>query len=110
MLLCLKSIASADLVVDGIFGVGIRGPVHGVFETAIRAVRKSGKPVVSIDIPSGLDADSGQVLGVAVHAEWTVTLSIAKRGLFVGEGPQYAGKVEVVDIGIPRDLLRPYQD
>lgn len=104
--LCLE----ADLVVDAILGVGIQRPVCGVFEAAIRAINRSLRPVVSIDIPSGLDADTGLVCGVAVKATKTVTLVLPKRGLFEGEGPGCAGHVEVVDIGIPRELLAPFQD
>ncbi|MFA7255924.1 MAG: NAD(P)H-hydrate epimerase [Candidatus Omnitrophota bacterium] len=104
--LCQES----ELVVDAIFGIGIRRPVCGVFEKAIRAINRSQKPVVSVDIPSGLDADTGQVHGIAVKATQTVTLALPKRGLFEGEGPRYAGEIEVADIGIPHELLRPYLD
>ena len=97
-----------ELVVDAIFGIGIHSPVHGIFEKAIRAIKESQKPVVSIDIPSGLDADTGQVHGVAVKAARTVTLALPKHGLFEGEGPQYSGEIEVVDIGMPRELLSPF--
>lgn len=104
--LCQES----ELVVDAIFGIGIHRPVCGVFEKAIRAINRSQKPVASIDIPSGLDADTGQVHGIAVKATQTVTLALPKRGLFEGEGPRYAGKIEVADIGIPHELLLPYLD
>ena len=100
----------AELVVDAIFGVGIHSPVRGVFETAIRAINRSQKPVVSIDIPSGLDADTGRVHGVAIKATRTVTLALPKCGLYDGEGPQYSGEIEVVDIGIPPELLLPFLD
>ena len=98
----------SELVVDAIFGVGIHSPVSGIFEKVIHAINASQKPVVSIDIPSGLDADTGQVHGVAVQAAWTVTLTLPKRGLFEGEGPRHAGAIEVVDIGMPRELLLPF--
>ena len=126
----------SELVVDAIFGIGIHSPVRGIFEKAIRAINRcgsntdqskrsgdwgrpnyhlgkeikslGGRPVVSIDIPSGLDADTGQVHGVAVKATKTVTLALPKRGLFEGEGPKYAGEIEVADIGIPRELLLPF--
>jgi NAD(P)H-hydrate epimerase len=104
--LCFES----DLIVDAIFGIGIHSPVQGVFRETISAINRSGKPVVSVDIPSGLDSDTGQVHGVAVKATSTVTLALPKRGLFEGEGPSCAGRVEVADIGIPRDLLVPYLD
>ncbi len=98
----------ADLVVDAIFGIGIHSPVCGIFESAIRAVNRSGKPVLSIDIPSGLDADTGCVHGVAVKADWTVALALPKSGFFEREGPRHTGKIEVVDTGLPRELLRPF--
>ncbi len=98
----------SELVVDAIFGVGIHSPVCGIFEKAILAINGSHRPVVSIDIPSGLDADTGQVHGVAVRATQTVTLSLPKRGLFEGEGPRYSGEIRVVDIGMPRELLLPF--
>ena len=64
--------------------------------------------MVSIDIPSGLDADTGEVHGIAVHATRTVTLALPKSGLYTLEGPSHAGMIDVVDIGIPRELLLPY--
>lgn len=97
-----------SLVVDAIFGIGLQRPVQGIFEQVIRTINKSKKPVVSIDVPSGLDADTGQVHGVAIYAAKTVTLSLPKCGLFEGEGPRYSGAIEVADIGIPRELLLPY--
>ena len=103
-----KFCQESELVVDAIFGVGIHSPVRGIFEKAIRAINRCQKPVVSIDIPSGLDADTGQVHGVAVKATWTVTLALPKRGLSEGEGPGYTGRIEVADIGIPRELLLPF--
>jgi len=98
----------AAVIVDAIFGIGLNSPVRGVFASAIRAIRRSGRPVVSIDIPSGLDADTGEIHGDAVTAERTVTLGLPKRGLTRQEGPAHAGKIEVADIGIPRPLLVPF--
>jgi ADP-dependent NAD(P)H-hydrate dehydratase / NAD(P)H-hydrate epimerase len=99
---------NSDFIVDAIFGVGIHGRVGGIFEKAIRAINESHKPVVSVDIPSGMDADTGQVLGLAVKAAMTVTLTLPKHGLFEGEGPRFSGVIEVVDSGIPHDLIAPF--
>ncbi len=96
---------SADLLLDGIFGTGLKGPVEGFFREIIEFVNSLKKPVVAIDIPSGLDADSGQVLGACIQARVTVTFGLAKRGLLVQPGAQAAGKVEVVDISLPRPAL-----
>ncbi len=100
----------AGIIVDALFGIGIHSPVRGGFEKAIRAINQSGKPVVSIDIPSGLDADTGKVHGTAVKAYLTVALALPKQGFFRGEGPQHTGKIETVDIGIPRELTDPFLD
>ncbi len=101
---------NAGLIVDAIFGVGLHGPVGGSVRAVIRAINQSEKPVVSIDVPSGLDADSGRVLGDAVKATRTITLALPKAGLFEGEGPEHAGTIDVVDIGIPVALMRPFLD
>ena len=58
-------------------------------------------PILSIDVPSGLDADTGEVLGDAIKAKKTVTMQFAKKGFYIGKGPEYVGEVMVVDIGIP---------
>lgn len=105
-----RALFECDLVVDAIFGVGLHDPVTGAFQQAIRAINQSSKPVVSIDIPSGLDADTGRVLGDAVQASRTVTLALPKAGLFENEGPGHSGKIEIVDIGIPLKLTRPFLD
>lgn len=101
---------NSEVMVDAIFGIGICKPVRGIFETAIRAINLSGKKVYSIDVPSGLDADTGRVHGVAVRATKTVTLALPKTGLFEGEGPDHAGAIEVADIGLPNELLVPFLD
>jgi NAD(P)H-hydrate epimerase len=92
---------SADLLLDGIFGTGLKGNVEGFYREIIESVNSLKKPVVAIDIPSGLDADSGQVLGACIQAQITVTFGLAKRGLFVHPGAQAAGKVVIIDISIP---------
>jgi len=94
-------VGSADLLLDGIFGTGLKGNVEGFFREIIESVNFLKKPVVAIDIPSGLDADSGQVLGSCIQARITVTFGLAKRGLFVQPGAQAAGRVVIVDISLP---------
>jgi len=75
---------------------------------AIALINSSRKPVLAIDIPSGLDSDRGKALGIAVRAKMTGTLAVAKRGLVIGNGPYYAGKIKVIDISIPRKLISMY--
>ena len=96
---------TSDLLVDAIFGTGLNAPVKGVAASAIDRMNASSRPIVAIDLPSGLDADTGTVLGTAVTATLTVTLARPKRGLYLGVGPNYAGVICVADIGIPTDLI-----
>lgn len=94
----------AALVVDALFGTGLRGEVREPGRTAIELLNQARKPVVAVDIPSGLDCDTGQPLGVAVKAEVTVTFARAKVGLLRPEARPYVGRLVVADIGIPPSL------
>src|SRR3989442_11399011 len=95
----------SDLVLDAIFGTGLNAPVQGLPATAITLMNASRKPIVAIDLPSGLDADTGAVLGTAITATLTVTLARPKRGLYLGAGPDHAGAIRVADIGILPDII-----
>ena len=99
-----EALASSVLVVDALLGTGARGEPRGALRRAIELVNAAGKPVLSLDIPSGLDADSGALLGVAVKATVTATFLCPKLGLARGSGPALAGRVVVVDIGVPVSL------
>ncbi|MEV0559801.1 NAD(P)H-hydrate dehydratase [Dactylosporangium sp. NPDC050588] len=91
-----------DLVVDGILGIGGRGglrePVASRVADVAGALR--GTPVIAVDVPSGVDADTGAVTGMAIHADITVTFGVLKPGLLVGPGAVHSGLVELVDIGL----------
>lgn len=91
----------ATLIVEGVFGTGLDRPITGGYADAIRALDEAAAPLVSLDLPSGLDADTGAVLGVAPHAALTVTFAGHKRGLHQYPGVEHAGVVRVVDIGVP---------
>ncbi|MDK2854889.1 MAG: ADP-dependent NAD(P)H-hydrate dehydratase / NAD(P)H-hydrate epimerase [Bacillota bacterium] len=93
--------ASGDLQVDALLGTGARGAVGGPLAAAIAAINRGGVPVVAVDLPSGLDADTGEVLGPAVRASYTVTLGRPKVGLLTYPGAELVGKLYVADIGIP---------
>ncbi len=97
---------SAGLIVDALFGTGLQAPITGLAAQVITEVNQSGVPVVAVDVPSGLDATSGQVQGCAIKAQLTCTFGLAKRGLVIYPGLLYAGKVEIIDIGIPCALIR----
>jgi len=101
-------LADADWLVDGLLGTGLSRPVEGPLKAVIEAINQSGKPAFALDLPSGLDADTGQPLGVAVRAMATATFVAAKRGFAAPGAGDYTGEVAVIDIGLPRLLLEPY--
>ena len=87
------------------FGIGLNKPLRGKALEAVELINASRVPVVSADIPSGIEADTGRVLGAAVKATETVTFSLAKPGHFAEPGNVYTGKLSIVDIGIPTELV-----
>ena len=91
----------ADLVVDALLGTGFRGEVRGSLSGLIEEINASGIPVVAVDVPSGVNGSTGEVSGSAIRAGLTVCAHAAKVGCVVSPGRDYAGSVEVVDIGIP---------
>jgi hydroxyethylthiazole kinase-like uncharacterized protein yjeF len=91
----------AQVVVDAIFGTGLSRPPEGRFAQWIEAINASRKEVISVDLPSGLDADSGAAYAPTVKAKTTITLGLPKPGLLLADGPRVAGKVWVADIGVP---------
>jgi NAD(P)H-hydrate epimerase len=97
----LRGLEHADLVVDALLGIGLERKIEGIYGAAVEAMNGCGKPVVAVDVPSGLHSDTGEILGGAVKATVTGTLGLPKRGLFCGQGPEHAGRVFVVDIGMP---------
>ncbi len=100
------NIASHDLLIDGIFGTGLKGAVEGFFKEIIEFVNSLKKPVVSIDTPSGLDVNSGRILGACIQARLTVTFGLAKRGLLVQPGAQAAGDLVIIDISLPGPAIQ----
>jgi hydroxyethylthiazole kinase-like uncharacterized protein yjeF len=97
------AVGRVAVVVDALLGTGFRGAPDGAVGEAIDAVNAAGAPVVvSVDVPSGVDASTGVVSGMAVHASLTVTFHAAKPGLWIHPGKAHAGEVETIDIGIPR--------
>jgi NAD(P)H-hydrate epimerase len=100
-----QSLTTCNLAVDALLGTGLAGRVRGVYARLIQTLNEATCPTVSVDIPSGIDSDNGNVLGPAVRAVWTVTLALPKRGIMLHPGADYAGDVIVGDIGIPRSLL-----
>ena len=91
----------SELILDAIYGTGLNRPPEGRAAEWIDAINASGKRVLAVDLPSGLDSDSGRALSPAVRADVTVTLGLPKAGLLTGDGPRLAGEVWLADIGIP---------
>jgi len=97
----LRDFGKSHVIIDALFGTGLRRVVVGQYRMLIEAMTISGKPIIAIDIPSGLDGTTGRVWGVAVKARLTVTLACPKKGFIQRDGPRYTGRVICVDIGIP---------
>ncbi len=99
------SLRECDSVVDAIFGIGLSRPPQGPLREAIRAIRQSGLPVLALDVPSGLDADTGIELGIAVRADITVTFITRKIGLYTGHGSHFSGRIELDRLEVPQGAL-----
>jgi NAD(P)H-hydrate epimerase len=96
-----EHLQACDVIVDALFGTGLERPLEGVWRAAIEAMNTSGRPVFAIDIPSGLHADSGRVLGIAVRAALTLSFIGLKAGLFTGQGREHGGLILFDGLGVP---------
>jgi NAD(P)H-hydrate epimerase len=94
-----------DLIVDALLGTGASGPPRPPCDSWIRQVNASGCPVVSLDIPSGLNGDTGEAEGAVVQADLTVTMALPKTGMLAPAGRPFCGRIRCVDIGIPDGLV-----
>lgn len=101
-------LSESDWVVDALLGTGLTRPVEGILNAAIALLNRSGKPILALDLPSGLDADTGRPLGIAVRAQGTATFVAPKLGFAAPGASDYTGEVAVIDIGLPRCLLEPF--
>ena len=98
----------ADWLVDALLGTGLTRPVEGILARAIVSMNRSGRPILALDLPSGLDADSGRPLGDAIRADATTTFVAAKLGFARLGADGYTGQVVVIPIGAPRAALLPF--
>lgn len=96
-----QALVAADVIVDGLFGTGLSRAIAGANAELIRRINRAGKPIVALDLPSGLDANTGRVLGECVRATCTVSFGAPKRGAFTFAGSAFTGTVHCVDIGAP---------
>src|SRR5687768_7773325 len=102
-----ERLAASGVVVDALLGTGFEGSPREPLASVIAAINAQDAPVVACDVPSGVSASTGQVEGAAVRAEVTATFHGPKIGLFTAPGKEHAGRVEVVEIGIPRGAPAP---
>lgn len=100
-----EAMTDADVVVDALFGTGLDRPIDGLLAAVVAAMNAAEAPRFAVDLPSGLDADTGAVLGVAVDAAVTVTFAHPKLGLLTPGGIRLAGRKHVVDIGVPGEIV-----
>jgi len=99
------NLPTVDLVVDALFGIGVAKSPEGAHAQMIAAINAQTAPVFSLDIPSGVDADTGEVPGLAVHAHTTLSFIVVKRGLLTGRAPAHCGRIVLADLELPKVLL-----
>jgi NAD(P)H-hydrate epimerase len=102
---CVSQIAQADLIVDALFGTGLSRPLTGHWADVVDGLNATGVPIVSVDLPSGLSADTGAIIGATVDAALTVTLGAPKVPLLVPPAATRVGQLAVADIGIPESVI-----
>jgi hydroxyethylthiazole kinase-like uncharacterized protein yjeF len=102
-----KAIAAADLIIDGLLGIGGHGGLREPAASLAAAAQRASGQIVAVDLPSGIDADTGEVAGAAVRADVTVTFGTLKPGLLIDPGASHAGVVELIDIGLGSHLGPP---
>ena len=98
-------ITGHDLIIDAMFGTGLTTPLTGFYETVVADINEAGVPIVSIDIPSGMSADTSDLIGDAIEATVTVTLGAPKLPLVLPPAEMKSGEVVIADIGIPADVF-----
>ena len=105
----VQDVTDAGWVVDSLFGTGLSRPLAAPFDELIPFLNASGKPVLAVDIPSGLDCDSGEPLDPTIRAAHTATFVAIKKGFLNPVSHDYIGEVHVLDIGAPRSLVEEYR-
>lgn len=100
-----RKVSNGTIIVDALFGTGANKPVTGPLATLIKKINSSSAPVASVDIPSGISANTGQIMGVAIRADLTVTFGLPKRGHYLYPGKAHTGELHVKNIGFPPELF-----
>lgn len=102
-------IKQSDILVDAIFGTGLNQPITGEIAQIIEQINQTQKPVLAVDIPSGLNANTGQILGTAIHAQVTCSFITQKFGCYTFQGPEVCGKIYFSPLFIPKELYKPQE-
>lgn len=100
-----RTLEESDLVVDAIFGTGISKPITGLYAQVIEMINRSGLLTLAVDVPSGVSGSTGEIMGIAVRADLTVTMALPKIGLFFYPAKRCTGGFRVIDIGIPETVI-----
>lgn len=104
-----NDIVECDVIVDALLGTGLKGEVSTHYRQAIEAINASGVPVLAVDIPSGLHADTGAVLGAAIKAEHTISFIAMKQGLVTGAAADTAGELQFTDLDVPAEVIQHFE-
>ena len=100
-----ESLEMPHLFIDALLGTGVKGPLRGLYADAVEKMNDNDVPVLAIDIPTGVNADTGQVDGPAIQATVTATMALPKRGLLFSPGREHAGDLEIIDISMPAGMI-----
>jgi len=103
-----KNLRGYDLIIDALLGTGAKGEIREPYKNIIEQINDSNKPVISVDIPSGLNGDTGDACGAAVKANITVTMGCPKKGMLKRKARKYVGKLAVADIGFPKENIKKH--
>jgi len=101
-----KNISRVGLIIDAILGIGVEGDLRPPIVKLIKFLNESRSPILAVDVPSGLNPDTGKIQGVCIEATRTVTFTAPKKGFFLSGGPDNVGEVILKDIGIPRAIIQ----
>jgi len=99
-----KAVKDSNLIIDALFGYNIKDNPQGIYEFLIKLANSSSKKILSVDIPSGLDPDSGNAYSHCIKAKWTLTLGLPKIGMLQKHAKEYVGELWLADIGIPKEV------
>ena len=106
----ISDLHGSDLIIDALLGTGMKGKVKGIYADIIQAMNNAERPILAVDIPSGINGDTGKKGGIAVKAVRTITMGFLKRGLLYNDGPFHSGKVVVGDLGYPKKSYSVLED